>query len=113
MLSEFTWQGRTLQHVRAGALSTRTLLRERDSGKVLLSCRHETFKTVYFSGESDEELFRTPYATVFHSHMRILRGDHEIGRCFLVPRLPYLVPVVSGQGNELPLLQQIFVLISR
>lgn len=110
---EFDWEGRRLQLVTEGGWSPRTVLRERGSKRVLCCCRRRRLQTHYFTGAEEQPRWRIPYTSVFHRYWSIRQGSRETGRFFLLPGVPYFVPVITVQQESLTPLEQIFIMISQ
>ncbi len=108
----FEWAGRRYESVPRGVLSTRSLLRDAQSGEVLFSCEHRAFRLTLFRGDGDELLFALTHLTVFHAHARLMRQGREIGR-LLRPHEGVGAPLVlSLRPQAPPLLALCFLLLS-
>jgi hypothetical protein len=108
----FDWEGRPMACVAEGMLSNRTFLRELPSGPILLSCRHGHRRDVFYRGDSDQEICRIAYGSIFKSYRPILVDGHEIGRIGNVTGPDAMVRALSVQENRLTLLEQVFVMAS-
>jgi hypothetical protein len=110
VLKEFDWAGKHYEYAKQNLLASRILLRDSASGEVLCSCQHRTFTLIFYAGQSDQEIFRMPYTTVFRDYRPVIRNGREIGRLIMPGQLHFHLPVLSLEENTLSREQQLFLL---
>ncbi len=112
VLQDFTLNGRRYECVNEGLLTGRSLLRDAQSGEIVLSCQHGMRYNTFYRAKSDDVLFRIKHGSVFKGYSVIIRGDDsEIGRLFSVHHPDCYARVLSLCAPALSLVEQCFIFV--
>lgn len=110
VLRRFELDGKQYEIYKPGAMSSRTCLREAGTSTVLLSAVHRTFRTTYFRGDDEAELFVAPMGSVFSRYIPLQLGNDELGRLIVGIKNNSLVRVLTVRERSLSRLEQVFLL---
>lgn len=110
VLQHFQLDGRRYEVRKVDLTSNRTCLREAGRDTVLLSADHYTFRTEFFKGDGEKEMFVLPAASALKRYRSVMVGEQEIGKRIAGPEQDTSIGIITLPRGRCSILEQVFVL---